>query len=75
VLVAAVGLGLGVGFYFESIKEGLTLGIGVLSIGELVILSRPHTYHGPHGETLKTTLAVMPMLDKHARGLGLGARF
>jgi hypothetical protein len=78
VLLGATGCGLGIGFGFKSLLQGLTIGVGVLAIGELAILTRPNIYHSPIEDsktTVMKTLRITPMADKYARGVGLSAQF
>ncbi len=75
--VVGIGAGLGMGLGYKDLYEGLSLGIGVIGVAELLILTRPGTYHSP--EKLPTfslrNVHVSPWADKYARGIGVVGQF
>jgi hypothetical protein len=75
-LVVGTGAGLGIGIAYKDVYEGLSLGIGIIAVAELLILTRPSNFHTPEKRpTFAQSLRVTPWADKYARGLGLAAQF
>lgn len=75
--VVGAGVGFGIGLGYKDLYEGLSIGIGVFAIAELLILTRPNTYHTPEKRptlALKN-LKMSPWADKYARGIGLAGQF
>jgi hypothetical protein len=74
--VVGTGAGLGIGLAYKDLYEGLSLGIGIIAVAELLILTRPSNFHTPEKRpTFAQSLRVTPWADKYARGLGLSAQF
>jgi hypothetical protein len=74
--LVALASGLGVGIGFDSMREGLSRGLGVLLALELQIVTRPGTYR-PRSEASPQPARVSfaPWFDRHARGASLVAQF
>jgi hypothetical protein len=75
--VLAVAAGLGVGLGFDSLKEGLSRGLGVFFILELQIATRPGAFLGPvdRGRSDRPYLTFGPWLDRHAQGASVRGVF
>ncbi len=75
--VVGIGAGLGIGLGYKDLYEGLSLGVGVIGVAELLILTRPSNYHPPERRPTFSwqNVRVSPWADRHARGLGLVGQF
>jgi hypothetical protein len=77
VFAVATGAGLGIGLGYKDLYEGLSLGVGIAVVGELLILTRPNIYHTPEKRPTFAlqNLRLSPWGDKYARGVGVAGRF
>ena len=76
--VVGIGAGLGIGLGYNDLYEGLSLGLGVIGVAELIILTRPGTtITAPRSAPPSRcrTLHVSPWADKYARGIGVVGQF
>jgi hypothetical protein len=75
--VIALAAGLGVGFGFDSVREGLSRALGVLFVLELQIATRPGSWFGPKdpGRTDRPYLTFGPWMDRFAQGASVRATF
>lgn len=75
--VVGIGAGLGIGLGYQDLYEGLSLGLGVIGVAELLILTRPGSYHPPEKRPTFSlrNVHVSPWADKHARGIGVVGQF
>jgi hypothetical protein len=75
--VVGLGAGLGIGLGYGDLYEGLSLGVGVVGVAELLILTRPGNYHSPEKRPTFSlrNVHVSPWADQYARGIGVVGQF